>query len=77
MCEIYSDVDGIFTADPRVIPKAQKLDHVSSEEMLELAANGAKVLYIRAVEYARRHGVLIPLGRRSRRPRARTFWARV
>ncbi|MFS0854714.1 aspartate kinase [Microbacterium sp. 179-I 3D4 NHS] len=59
VCEIYSDVDGIFTSDPRVIPKAQKLDHVSSEEMLELAANGAKVLYIRAVEYARRHGVLI------------------
>ena len=59
VCEIYSDVDGIFTADPRIIPRAQKLDHISSEEMLELAANGAKVLYIRAVEYARRHGVLI------------------
>ncbi len=59
VCEIYSDVDGIFTADPRVIPRAQKLDSISSEEMLELAANGAKVLYIRAVEYARRHGVLI------------------
>src|SRR5687768_2970283 len=59
VCEIYSDVDGIFTADPRVVPKAQKLTHVSSEEMLELAANGAKVLYIRAVEYARRHGVVI------------------
>ncbi|MGM1018126.1 MAG: aspartate kinase [Actinomycetota bacterium] len=59
VCEIYSDVDGIFTADPRVIPKARKLGQVSSEEMLELAANGAKVLYIRAVEYARRHGVLI------------------
>lgn len=59
VCEIYSDVDGIFTADPRIIPTAQKLDHISSEEMLELAANGAKVLYIRAVEYARRHGVLI------------------
>ncbi|MFE6997437.1 aspartate kinase [Microbacterium sp. NPDC057659] len=59
VCEIYSDVDGIFTADPRVIPQARKLDHVSSEEMLELAANGAKVLYIRAVEYARRHRVLI------------------
>ncbi|MFJ4174858.1 aspartate kinase [Microbacterium sp. NPDC089696] len=59
VCEIYSDVDGIFTSDPRIIPKAQKLDHISSEEMLELAANGAKVLYIRAVEYARRHGVLI------------------
>ncbi|MDT0158457.1 aspartate kinase [Microbacterium sp. ARD32] len=59
VCEIYSDVDGIYTADPRVIPLARKLDHVSSEEMLELAANGAKVLYIRAVEYARRHRVLI------------------
>lgn len=59
VCEIYSDVDGIYTADPRVIPSARKLDHVSSEEMLELAANGAKVLYIRAVEFARRHGVLI------------------
>ena len=59
VCEIYSDVDGIFTADPRVVPMARKLDVVSSEEMLELAANGAKVLYIRAVEYARRHGVLI------------------
>ncbi|MCD2498968.1 MULTISPECIES: aspartate kinase [Microbacterium] len=59
VCEIYSDVDGIFTADPRVVPHARKLDTVSSEEMLELAANGAKVLYIRAVEYARRHGVLI------------------
>ena len=59
VCEIYSDVDGIFTADPRLVPMARKLDTVSSEEMLELAANGAKVLYIRAVEYARRHGVLI------------------
>ena len=59
VCEIYSDVDGVFTADPRVVPRAQKLTRVSSEEMLELAANGAKVLYIRAVEYARRHGVLI------------------
>jgi uridylate kinase len=59
VCEIYSDVDGIFTADPRVVPKARKLDVISAEEMLELAANGAKVLYIRAVEYARRHGVMI------------------
>ncbi len=59
MCEIYSDVDGIYTADPRVVPKARKLDVISAEEMLELAANGAKVLYIRAVEYARRHGVMI------------------
>lgn len=59
VCEIYSDVDGIFTADPRVVPKARKLDVIAAEEMLELAANGAKVLYIRAVEYARRHGVMI------------------
>jgi aspartate kinase len=47
VCEIYTDVDGIFTADPRVVPKAQKIDRITSEEMLELAANGAKVLYIR------------------------------
>ncbi|TQL48764.1 aspartate kinase [Homoserinimonas aerilata] len=59
VCEIYTDVDGIFTADPRVVPSARKIDRVTSEEMLELAAAGAKVLYIRAVEYARRHGVTI------------------
>ena len=59
VCEIYSDFDGVFTADPRIVPRARKLDTISSEEMLELAANGAKVLYIRAVEYARRHGVTI------------------
>jgi aspartate kinase len=59
ICEIYTDVDGIFTADPRVVPKASKIDRITSEEMLELAANGAKVLYIRAVEYARRHGVTL------------------
>ena len=59
VCEIYTDVDGIFTADPRVVPTARKIDVVTSEEMLELAAAGAKVLYIRAVEYARRHGVVL------------------
>ena len=59
VCEIYTDVDGIFTADPRVVPAAKKIDQISSEEMLELAASGAKVLYIRAVEYARRHGVTL------------------
>ncbi len=59
VCEIYTDVDGIFTADPRVVPSARKIDRVTSEEMLELAAAGAKVLYIRAVEYARRHGVTL------------------
>ena len=59
VCEIYTDVDGVFTADPRVVPKAHKIDTITSEEMLELAAAGAKVLYIRAVEYARRHGVTL------------------
>ena len=59
VCEIYTDVDGIFTADPRVVPTARKIDRITSEEMLELAAAGAKILYIRAVEYARRHGVTL------------------
>jgi aspartate kinase len=59
VCEIYTDVDGVFSADPRIVPKAHKIDTVTSEEMLELAAAGAKVLYIRAVEYARRHGVTL------------------
>ena len=59
ICEIYTDVDGVFTADPRVVPKASKIDRISSEEMLELAASGAKVLNIRATEYARRHGVTL------------------
>ncbi len=59
VCEIFSDVDGIFSADPRVVPQAKKLATIDAEEMLELAANGAKVLYMRAVEYARRHGVTI------------------
>jgi aspartate kinase len=59
VCEIYTDVDGVFTADPRIVARAHKIDSVTSEEMLELAAAGAKVLYIRAVEYARRHGVLL------------------
>lgn len=57
VCEIYSDVDGVYTADPRVIPAAQKLDAIDIESMLELAAAGAKILHIRAVEYARRHNV--------------------
>ena len=57
VCEIYTDVDGIFTADPRIVPNAQKLDTVSFEEMLEMAACGAKVLMLRCVEYARRYNV--------------------
>jgi len=59
VCEIYTDVDGVFTSDPRIVPRAQKLDHVSYEEMLELAAAGSKVVNIRAVEFARRHGVTL------------------
>ena len=59
VCEIYTDVDGVFTADPRTHPEARKIDHISYEEMLELAAAGARVLQLRCVEYARRHGVKI------------------
>jgi aspartate kinase len=59
VCEIYTDVDGVFSADPRVVRRAQKLDKVSYEEMLELSAAGAKVVNIRAVEFARRHGVAL------------------
>ena len=59
VCEIYTDVDGIFSADPRIVPRARRLPRISFEEMLELAASGAKVLHIRAVEYARRHGVTL------------------
>ncbi len=58
-CEIYTDVDGVFTADPRLVPNARHLPAVSYEEMLELAASGAKVLHLRCVEYARRHGVIV------------------
>ena len=59
VCEIYTDVDGVFTADPRIVPTARKLDVVSYEEMLELAAQGAKVLQVRSVEFGRNHGVRI------------------
>ena len=59
VCEIYTDVDGVFSADPRMVQRARKLDVVSYEEMLELAAAGAKVINIRAVEFARRHGVTL------------------
>ena len=57
VCEIYSDVDGVYTADPRQIKGARKLDAIDIESMLELAAAGAKILHIRAVEFARRHNV--------------------
>ncbi|ROR96235.1 aspartate kinase [Salana multivorans] len=59
VCEIYTDVDGVFTADPRIVPTARRIRQVTSEEMLELAANGAKILHLRAVEYARRYGVTL------------------
>jgi aspartate kinase len=57
VCEIYTDVDGIFTADPRIVPNAQQISQITSEEMLEMAASGAKVLHLRCVEYARRFHV--------------------
>jgi aspartate kinase len=59
VCEIYTDVSGVFTADPRIVPDARKLATVSFEEMLEMAASGAGVLQLRSVEYARNHGVRI------------------
>ena len=59
VCEIYTDVDGVFSADPRVVPSAQKLKSVTYDEMLELAASGAKVLHLRCVEYARRYDLPI------------------
>ena len=59
ICEIYTDVDGVFSADPRIVPDARKLPVVSFEEMLEMAGSGAGVLQLRSVEYARNHGVKI------------------
>jgi aspartate kinase len=59
VCEIYTDVAGVFTADPRIVPSARKLPYLSFEEMLEMAASGAKVLQLRSVEYARTHGVRV------------------
>ena len=57
VCEIYTDVDGVFTADPRIVPTARRLPHITYEEMLEMAASGAKVLHLRCVEYARRYDI--------------------
>jgi aspartate kinase len=59
LCEIYTDVDGVFTADPRIVPTARRLDRITYEEMLEMAASGAKVLVLRCVEYGRRFSVPI------------------
>lgn len=59
VCEIYTDVDGIFTADPRIVPTARHIPRISYEETLEMAANGAKILHLRCVEYARRNDIPI------------------
>jgi len=59
VCEIYTDVDGVFTADPRIVPTARQIPRISNAEMLELAASGAKILHLRCVEYARRYGIPI------------------
>jgi aspartate kinase len=58
-CEIYTDVDGVFTADPRIVHEARRIPRISYEEMLEMAACGAKILHLRCVEYARRYGIPI------------------
>jgi aspartate kinase len=58
-CEIYTDVEGVYSADPRIVPTARKLGHVSFDEMLEMAATGGRVLALRSVEFARNHGVKI------------------
>jgi aspartate kinase len=59
VCEIYTDVDGVYTADPRLVPDARRLEQVTYEEMLEMAASGARVLMLRCVEYARRYGIAV------------------
>jgi aspartate kinase len=74
VCEIYTDVDGVFTADPRIVPSARRIASISSEEMLEMAANGTKVLHLRCVEYARRFGVKVHV--RSSFSRLEGTWVR-
>jgi aspartate kinase len=59
VCEIYTDVDGVYSADPRIVPQARRIEQITYEEMLELAACGAKILHLRSVEYARRFNVPI------------------
>ena len=71
-CEIYTDVDGVYSADPRVVPRASKVSHITYEEMMELAAAGAKVLHLRCVEYGRRFG--IPIHVRSSFSRSVGTW---
>jgi aspartate kinase len=71
-CEIYTDVDGVFTADPRIVPGARRIPQISYEEMLEMAACGAKVLHLRCVEYARHYGM--PIHVRSSFSRREGTW---
>jgi aspartate kinase len=73
-CEIFTDVDGVYTADPRIVPEARKLHAVSYEEMLEMAACGARVLMLRSVEYARRYGMVLHV--RSSFTDAQGTWVR-
>ncbi len=72
MCEIYTDVDGIYTADPRIVPGAKRIPRISYEEMLEMAACGAKVLHLRCVEYAKHYGM--PIHVRSSFSRKQGTW---
>jgi aspartate kinase len=74
VCEICTDVEGVFTADPRVVPDARKLHEISYEEMLELAASGSRVLMMRSVEFARNHGVVVHV--RSSFSEAEGTWVR-
>jgi aspartate kinase len=74
VCEIYTDVDGIFTADPRIVPRARRIPRVTYEEMLEMCASGAKILHLRCVEYARRYG--IPIHVRSSFSQKTGTWVR-
>jgi len=77
VCEIYTDVDGVFTADPRIVPTARRIESISYEEMLEMAASGAKVLHLRCVEYARRFEVKVHVRSSfSHRPGTRVVDAR-
>ena len=69
ICEIYTDVDGVFTADPRIVPGARRIPRISYEEMLEMAASGAKILHVRCVEYARKFAIPDPCALVVQQPR--------
>ncbi len=61
ICEIYTDVDGVFTADPRVVPEARKIDYLTYEEMLEMAGTGAQVMMARSIEVAKKYNVKLEI----------------